>query len=99
MLVLQKVVIKYPGQSNYNDIIKKIFRIYTLVFSVFTTLRGAAGTTYTIRAFSNNQVLITKIASYGGIITMGGSILINMLFPIVMRSVPTTINGSSEIWD
>lgn len=70
-----------------------IFVMYTLVFSVFTTLRGAAGTPYTIRAFSNNQVLITKVASYGGIITMGCSIAINVAFPIVMSKLATSASG------
>ena len=45
-----------------------IFSMYTLVFSIFTTLRMAALTPYTIRAFSNNQNVITKVASYGGVI-------------------------------
>ena len=44
--------------------------MYTLVFSIFTTLRGAANTPYTIRHFSNNPILIRKVASYGGVITM-----------------------------
>lgn len=85
----------FMGNPAWSDFIKCawIFCIYTLVFSVFTTLRGAAGTPYTIRAFSNNQVLITKVASYGGIITMGGSILINMLFPIVMSKLATSRGG------
>ena len=30
--------------------------MYTLVFSIFTTLRGAANTPYTIRHFSNNPI-------------------------------------------
>lgn len=58
--------------------------MYTLVFTVFTTLRSADNTPYTIRAFSNNQTVITKIASYGGIITMGSTIGISILFPIIM---------------
>lgn len=70
-----------------------IFAMYTLVFSVFSTLRGTANTPYTIRAFSNNQVLITKVASYGGIITMGGSILISIAFPIVMSRLATSAAG------
>lgn len=70
-----------------------IFCMYTLVFSIFTTLRGAANTPYTIRAFSNNQALITKVASYGGIITMAGAIVINMLFPIVMSKLATSAGG------
>lgn len=70
-----------------------IFVMYTMVFSIFTTLRGAAGTPYTIRAFSNNQVLITKVASYGGIITMAASIAINVAFPIVMSRLATSASG------
>lgn len=46
-----------------------------------------------IRAFSNNQVLITKVSSYGGIITMAGSIIISMLFPRVMGRLATSASG------
>lgn len=70
-----------------------IFCMYTLVFSVFTTFRQAGNTAYTIRAFSNNQVLITKVSSYGGIITMAGSILVSMLFPRVMGRLATSASG------
>ncbi|GAA0799825.1 MFS transporter [Faecalicatena orotica] len=70
-----------------------IFSMYTLVFSIFTTLRMAALTPYTIRAFSNNQNVITKVASYGGIITMGASIAINTVFPIVMSKLATSASG------
>lgn len=85
----------FMGDPAWSDFMKCawIFCIYTMVFSVFTTLRAAANTPYTIRAFSNNQVLITKVASYGGIITMGGSILVNMLFPIVMSRLATSRGG------
>ncbi|MBS5937949.1 MFS transporter [Clostridium sp.] len=70
-----------------------IFCMYTLVFSVFTTLRSAANIPYTIRAFSNNQAVITKVASYGGIITMAGSIGISVVFPIVMSKLATDAAG------
>lgn len=70
-----------------------IFCMYTLVFSVFTTLRSAANIPYTIRAFSNNQAVITKVASYGGIITMAGSITISVVFPIVMSKLATDAAG------
>lgn len=70
-----------------------IFCMYTLVFSVFTSLRSAANIPYTIRAFSNNQTVITKVASYGGIITMGGSIIIGVVFPIVMSKLATSAAG------
>lgn len=85
----------FMASPGWSDFFKYawIFCMYTLVFSVFTTLRGAALTPYTIRAFSNNQVLITKVASYGGIITMAGSILVNTLFPIVMSQLATSSGG------
>lgn len=70
-----------------------IFCMYTLVFSIFTTLRSAANVPYTIRAFSNNQKLITKVASYGGIITMGASIIISVAFPIVMSRLAINAAG------
>ncbi len=70
-----------------------IFCMYTLVFSIFTTLRSAAYVPYTIRAFSNNQRVIAKVASYGGIITMAASIAISVAFPIVMSKLATSGAG------
>lgn len=55
-----------PAWSNTLKVVW-IFCMYTLVFSIFTTLRGAANTPYTIRHFSNNPILIRKVASYGGV--------------------------------
>lgn len=70
-----------------------IFCMYTLTFSVFTTLRQAAGTPYTIRAFSNNEILIRKVASYGGIITMAGSMVLSISFPMLMARIATSAAG------
>lgn len=85
----------FGARPEWSQVIKCawIFMMYTLVFSIFTTMRMAAGTPYTIRAFSNNQTLITKVASYGGIITMGCSIVINTAFPIVMSKLATSASG------
>ena len=58
-----------------------IFSMYTLCFAVFSTLRATGGNPYTIRAFSNNPVVLRKVASFGGIITMAGSIVMSVLFP------------------
>ena len=52
-----------PAWSNTLKVVW-IFCMYTLVFSIFTTLRGAANTPYTIRHFSNNPILIRKVASF-----------------------------------
>lgn len=81
-----------PDWSNTFKIVW-IFCMYTLVFSIFSTLRGAANTPYTIRHFSNNQILIRKVASFGGIITMAGSMIVNILFPIVMSRLATSASG------
>lgn len=70
-----------------------VFCMYTMVFSVFSTLRNAAVNPYTIRHFSNNNKLITKVASYGGIITMAGSLLVSVLFPRVMTKLATSPAG------
>lgn len=81
-----------PAWSNTLKVVW-IFCMYTLVFSIFTTLRGAANTPYTIRHFSNNPILIRKVASYGGIITMAGSMIVSILFPIVMSKLATSAGG------
>lgn len=85
----------FAANPAWSDIFKYawIFIMYTLVFSVFTAFRMAATTPYTIRAFSNNQTLITKVASYGGIITMSSAIAINIAFPIVMGKLATSASG------
>lgn len=57
-----------------------LFLFYLFTFSIFATLRAAAATPYTIRHFSNNSVLIRKVASYGGIITMAGSMACSVIF-------------------
>ncbi|MCD8380090.1 MAG: MFS transporter [Lachnospiraceae bacterium] len=70
-----------------------IFCMYTLTFSLFSTFRATAGNPYTIRHFSNNKALITKVASYGGIITMAGSIIMNALIPVMMGTIATSASG------
>lgn len=85
----------FSARPEWSEFIKLawIFCMYTLVFSVFTTLRSAANIPYTIRAFSNNQKVIAKVASYGGIITMAASIGISIAFPIVMSKLATSAAG------
>ncbi|MDO4623683.1 MAG: MFS transporter [Eubacteriales bacterium] len=74
-----------------------IFTMYTLCFSVFSTLRAAALNPYTIRHFSNNKALITKVASYGSVITMGGSMILSIVFPIMMGRLATSAGGWTMI--
>ena len=74
-----------------------IFCMYTFTFSIFATLRLAGANPYTIRHFSNNPVLLKKVASYGGIITMGGSILMSIGFPILMSKIATSASGWTRL--
>lgn len=74
-----------------------IFIMYTLTFSIFATLRNGAANPYTIRHFSNNQILLRKVASYGGIITMAGSISLSIVFPMLMARIATSPSGWTRL--
>ena len=69
-----------------------IFAMYTFVFSIFQTLVGAGQTPYMIRAFANRNV-ITKVASFGGIVTMMGSIVVAVTFPQMMEKLAGSPGG------
>lgn len=81
-----------PAWSNFAKC-AWIFCMYTFTFSIFATLRQAALNPYTIRHFSNNKTLLTKVSSYGGIITMAGSMVMSILFPVVMSRIATSASG------
>lgn len=69
-----------------------IFVMYMFVNSVFTTLLNASGNPYMVRAFGNNEQRV-KLASFGGIIIMVASIVINMIFPVAMARIATSAAG------
>lgn len=70
-----------------------IFCMYTLTFSVFSTLRGAANVPYTIRHFSNNQVLIAKMSGVGGIVVMVAAMFMNIVFPALVSKYASSATG------
>lgn len=70
-----------------------IFCMYTLTFSVFSTLRGAGNIPYTIRHFSNNQKLIAKMSGIGGIVVMIAAMLMNVLFPALVARYASSASG------
>lgn len=70
-----------------------IFFMYTFVFGVFGTFRNAALVTYQIRAFKNNRAVIGKVASYGGLVTTLGSMLVSRTFPQMMAKLATSAEG------
>ena len=73
-----------------------IFVMYMFVNSIFTTLLDASGNPYMVRAFGTNEQRV-KLASFGGIIIMVASIVINMVFPIAMARIATSAAGWSKM--
>lgn len=69
-----------------------IFIMYTLIFSVFSTLLNAAETPYIIRAFKT-PLAVTKVSAYGGIIVTLGSMVISVSFPIVVGTMGSSVAG------
>lgn len=70
-----------------------VFSMYVLTFSVFGSLRTVASAAYTIRHFSNNSVLIRKVSSYGGIVTMAGSMIASAAFPTLVTALSSGALG------
>lgn len=69
-----------------------IFILYTLIFSVFSTLLNAAETPYIIRAFKT-PLAITKVSAYGGIIITLGCMVVSISFPIFVGTMATSVTG------
>ncbi len=66
-----------------------IFVMYTFIFSICGTMLNGNQTPYMVRAFRNNRNIITKVSSFGGIVSMMGSIIVSILFPRVMAQLVT----------
>ena len=69
-----------------------LFIMYTLVFSVFSTLLNAAETPYIIRAFGS-PIAVTKVSAYGGIIVTLGAMVISVSFPILVGTMGVNVSG------
>ena len=74
-----------------------VFFMYTFVWGVFNTLRGAGSTVYLIRAFDNDRTKVGKVGSYGGLVTMVGSMVVSMTFPRLMGTIATSAAGWSKL--
>jgi Na+/melibiose symporter-like transporter len=70
--------------------------MYTFVFSIFNTLLGAANSPYMIRAFVRRQVL-SKVASYGGIVTTLGAMVVSITFPMLMARLANSPAGWRQL--
>jgi Na+/melibiose symporter-like transporter len=70
--------------------------MYTLEFSIFNTLLGAANSPYMIRAFVRRQVL-SKVASYGDIVTTLGAMVVSITFPMLMARLAVSPSGWRQL--
>lgn len=88
-------ILMFHTPEGWSNVVKNVwvFFMYTFAFGVFDTLRNAAAQPYTVRAFGGNRVLIGKISSYGGLITMAGSIVVSLSFPMLMAGMGTSAAG------
>lgn len=88
-------ILMFCTPTGWSSVLKNIwvFAMYTFVFGVFNTFRGAAQQPYMIRAFGGNRTLIGKLGSYGGFVTMFGSIIVSVTFPILMGRIATSAEG------
>lgn len=88
-------ILMFSASPSWSGTAKAIwlFCTYTFNFSIFATFLGANQTPYNIRAFSNNKNVITKVASYGGIVTMIFGVIVSTTFPILMARLATSAHG------
>ncbi|MFK8243397.1 MULTISPECIES: MFS transporter [unclassified Facklamia] len=70
-----------------------VFVMYTMVFSIFTTLLLASQTPYMIRAFDNDNEKIAKVGIYAGLLTMVGGMIVSVSFPIMMAKLAINPEG------
>lgn len=88
-------ILMFSGPTGASQTVKVlwVFFMYTFIFGVFNTLRGAGSTAYLIRAFDNDRELVGKVGSYGGIVTTIGSMVVTLTFPIMMGRMATSAAG------
>ena len=75
--------------------------IWVMVFyiaaqSVCSTLLSANQNAYMIRAFNRNEQRV-KLASFGGVVIMIGSMAVNIIFPMLQKQIATNLQGWSKV--
>lgn len=92
-------VLLFTAKPEWSHFVKCawIFMMYTFTFSIFSTLRTSGANPYMIRHYSNNPILLRKVASYGGIVTIFGSMIVSMSFPVLMSRIATTASGWTRV--
>lgn len=72
-----------------------VFTCFFFVNSIFNTLLNSAQTPYMVRVFNREQLI--KVSSYGGMITMVGSMIVSISFPILMGKLISGTKGWSGL--
>lgn len=92
-------ILMFSGPVDASQTVKVlwVFFMYTFIFGVFNTLRGAGSTAYMIRAFDNDRELLGKVGSFGGLVTTMGSSVISLSFPIAMGAIATSAAGWTKL--
>ena len=85
-----------PGDASV--VVQSIWMVsmFFLVQSISISFLMAGQTPYMVRAFPT-QAQLNKIASFGGLVIMFGSIAVNIAFPILMGTMATTPEGWSRL--
>lgn len=88
----------FSAPAAASTVVKSIWvlAMYIFVNAIFSTLLNASGNPYMIRAIGSNEERI-EIASFGGIVVMIASIVINITFPIAMSRIATSPAGWSRM--
>lgn len=88
-------ILMFSGPTGASQTVKVlwVFFMYTFIYGIFNTLRGAGSTAYMIRAFDNDRSLVGKVGSFGGIVTTVGSMVVSLSFPMAMNAIATSAAG------
>lgn len=92
-------ILLFFANKQWSGVVKVawIFIMYTATYAIFNTLLDSSETPYMVRAFHGNRKKITKVASYGGVISMLCSVIITIIFPQIMASMAKSNGGMSSM--
>ncbi len=66
--------------------------MYAMINSIFGTLLGSSIVPYSVRAFNSEEKYVAY-GSYGGLMSMVGAMIVNIVFPIMMAKLGTSSIG------
>jgi Na+/melibiose symporter-like transporter len=91
-------ILLFYASPEWSDTAKIIwvFTMYTLIFSIFSTLMGPSIVPYMVRAFDNNPIKVAKVGSYSALLMMIGVGAVQVTFPIMMQRL--AVNHNAPAW-